>query len=34
VTPSGLAGSTSYNVATLHGTGSISLATLLAHSLT
>jgi serralysin len=33
VTPSGVAGGASYNVATLHGTGPVSLATVLAHSL-
>lgn len=32
VTPTGVAGSTSYTVATLHGSGPVSLSTLLAHS--
>jgi serralysin len=34
VTPSGVAGSTHYDVATLHGTGPVDFATLIAHSLT
>ena len=34
VTPTGSASGGSYNVATLHGAGSVSLATLLAHSIT
>ncbi len=34
VTPAGVAGGASYNVATLHGSGAVSLATVLAHSLT
>ena len=34
VTPSGVAGSTSYDVATLKGTGGVTMSTLLAHSIT
>jgi hypothetical protein len=34
VTPAGVAGGASYNVATLHGSGAVSLATVLAHSIT
>jgi hypothetical protein len=34
VTPTGVAGGASYNVAILEGTGPISLPTLLAHSIT
>ncbi len=33
VTPSGVAGSASYNVATLHGSGVVNLASVLAHSM-
>ena len=32
VTPTGVAGGASYNVATLHGSGPVNFATLLAHS--